>query len=292
MSLDHLRKKIAIGTVQLGLSYGINNQTGKPSQDVAFDILRKASDYRIHMLDSAEAYGDSLQVIAAFLKSGHHSSFDIISKFIGDGTALSGKVEATLEALGIPSLYAYMFHRFEDYRSGKYRDELLSLQKTGNVRKLGVSLYGTHELEAVVNDAEIGVIQLPLNPLANTAETIRLVKEAKAKGKEIHVRSVFLQGLLFKDPDELTGNLKGLYEPLKTFHKILKDYNLGVRQACLNYALHQPWIDYVIIGVETKEQLEQNIEAITPHFSQALAQELESIFVPDLSLLNPSTWKP
>jgi aryl-alcohol dehydrogenase-like predicted oxidoreductase len=292
VSPDHLRKKIAIGTVQLGLSYGINNQTGKPSQDVAFDILRKAVGYHIHMLDSAEAYGNSLQVIAAFLKSGHSGAFNIISKFIGDGAAVSAKVEASLKELGIPALYAYMFHRFEDYRSGRYRDELLSLQKAGKIRKLGVSLYGAHELEAVVNDAAIDVIQLPFNPLANSAETIGLVKEAKAKGKEIHVRSVFLQGLLFKDPEELTGNLKGLYEPLKTFHKVLKDYNLGVRQACLNYALHQPWIDYVIIGVETTEQLEQNIDAITPQFSPALAQELESIFVPDLSLLNPSTWKP
>jgi len=286
------RKKLAIGTVQLGLPYGINNRTGKPNLQDSFRILDCALKYGIHMLDSADAYGDSIQVIGSYLKAKPETTFNIISKFTDDGIPIKEKFYHTLAQLGIQQLYGYMYHRFDDYRSGKYKMELLQLREDEKVARIGASIYDIKELEAVVKDDDISLIQIPLNPFDSSPEKLGLLKEAKLRGKEIHVRSVFLQGLFFSEPEELKGNLTKLKSPLKAFREILVRRNLDVRQACLNYALHQSDIDFAIIGIDTSEQLAQNIEAILPSFSPEIMLELQSIPVLDSFLLNPSNWKP
>jgi aryl-alcohol dehydrogenase-like predicted oxidoreductase len=291
LTLASLKEKLALGTVQLGLPYGINNKTGKPSQEEAFHILDNAIKQRITMLDSAEAYGDSNRVIGSYLKAHAQSNVKVVSKFIEDGTPILNKFETSLKHLNRKSLYAYLYHRFNDYQSGGSKAILLRLKEEGKIEKIGVSVYSINELKTVVGDADVNVIQIPFNVLDASSEKKQLLKIAKSLGKEIHARSIFLQGLFFKEPKELTGNLRVLALPIQEFHTILNEYNLSVLQACLNHALHNPLIDRVIIGVERSSQLDQNLEALLPYFPEEWADKLESISVPDMTLLNPSNWK-
>jgi aryl-alcohol dehydrogenase-like predicted oxidoreductase len=283
--------KIILGTVQLGLPYGINNHTGRPDQAEAFRILDCASGNNIGLLDSADAYGDSIAIIGSYSKLKNKRQFKVISKFTGDGQALRAKLTNTLHVLGRDRLYAYMFHRFEDYESGKYRVELLQLREENKIEKLGVSIYSLSELTRIIDDPDISIIQIPLHPLDASPGKKILLQEAKDRGMEIHVRSVFWQGLFFKKPEELTGNLKELRPALRLFHDILAEYRLEVRNACLNYCLHQPFLDYCIIGVETEAQLIQNVQAIMPAFPMEINEKLESIQVDNAFLLNPTNWK-
>lgn len=286
-----MKQKIALGTVQLGLPYGANNKTGKPDKQEAFKILDKALENGITLLDSAEAYGDSLLVIGSFLKERGERSFEIISKFIGDNVSLSDKVSDSLNKLSCRHLYAYMYHRFSDYKSKKYSDELRRLKNEGKIQRIGVSLYGLPELEMALSDPEIDLIQIPLNPFDCSAEKKALLANAKSLGKEIHVRSVFLQGVFFKQPNELPASLQELSDSLDQFHQVLKKHNLEVREACLNYALHQPYVDHVLVGVETQKQLIENIDAVMENFPAEVTAALESISVSNASLLDPSNWK-
>lgn len=292
MNIKYLKQKIALGTVQLGLKYGINNQSGKPDEVEAHRILDKAASEEISLLDSAEAYGNSLNVIGAYLKRNQDSPFRIISKFIGDSEPLKDKVNRTLSHTGQDSLYAFLFHRFSDYQSGEYLGQLLDLKKEGKIKRIGVSLYNEMELEASLRDPDISVIQIPFNPFDASEQKKKLLVEARSYGKEIHVRSIFLQGLFFKETNDLTGNLKGFIESLQTFHSLLKDYGIRAREACLNYVLHQPFIDYIIIGVETRNQLEENLQSILTQCPAELFDQLEAIRFQDKFLLNPANWKP
>jgi aryl-alcohol dehydrogenase-like predicted oxidoreductase len=292
LSVNSVKEKLALGTVQFGLPYGINNKTGKLSKESVFDILELAENQNIYMLDSADAYGDAIQVIGSYLKVKPQKPFKIISKFIGDGLPLGPKLDATLDSLGKDHLYAYLYHRFDDYRAEENRNELLRLKQEKKITKIGVSIYDLTELEAVIRDADIDIIQIPLNPLDSSIDKLGLLGKAKSAGKEIHVRSVFLQGLLFKRPEDLTGNLAELSSSVARFERIVNRQHLTVRQTCLNYALHQPMVDFVIIGVDSTEQLKQNIDAVLPTFSPEVMAELQSISVVNRALLNPSNWKP
>jgi aryl-alcohol dehydrogenase-like predicted oxidoreductase len=109
---------------------------------------------------------------------------------------------------------------------------------------------------------------------------------------EVHVRSVFLQGLFFREPATLTGNLQKLSAPLHEFLTIIRKHNLTPMQACLNYALHQSCIDYVVIGVETSGQLVENLSNIQHDLTKGVEESLESIRVDDKSMLNPAHWRP
>ena len=276
----------------MGLPYGINNKIGKPDLKDSFLILDSAISHGIHTLDSADAYGDSIQVIGSYLKARPNAKFDIISKFIYNGRSARDKLNDSLKLFGTDQLYGYMYHRFDDYRSGKYRDELIQLREQAKILNIGTSIYSVEELEHVIDDHEIKLIQIPINPFDTTSDKLGLLKKAKSAGKEIHVRSIFLQGLFFKEPEELTGNLVQLRGPLSDFKKVLVAGDIDVRQACLNFALHLPIVDRVVIGVETSEQLVQNIEAILPDFSSNLIQEFQGIKIADRSILNPANWKP
>lgn len=287
-----VRNKIALGTVQLGIPYGINNSTGKPDNSESFGILKEAYRNDITLLDSAEAYGDSLKVIAAYLRENRDQTFDIISKFIGNGQSVEQNVRESIHTLGVNHLYAYMYHRFSDYSSENYRNELTKLKTEGIIQRLGVSLYSIEELEIAIQDEEITLIQIPFNPFDCSLEKKRLLTLAKKAGKEIHVRSVFLQGLFFMSPESLSGNMKSLKSTLQQFNQIIHDLKLTPMEACLNFALHQNTIDYVLVGVERVEQLKQNLSAIKDMFSQDIINAFESIKIVDTSLLNPSNWKP
>lgn len=276
----------------MGLPYGVNNKLGRPNETEAHKILDKAASEQINLLDSAEAYGDALNVIGTYLKKRSASPFKVISKFIGDQELLKNKVERTLTQARQENLYAYLFHRFSDYQSGKYRKELSDLQTSGKIERIGVSVYSQEELEISVADADITVIQIPLNPLDASDEKLRLLALARRMGKEIHVRSVFLQGLFFKHPEELTGNLKDFSKPLKQLEQLARSYHLNIRELCLNFALHQSNVDRVIIGVESVEQLEENLRAVTENIPESLFEDLKSISGVSQPLLNPSTWKP
>ncbi len=286
-----LSEKIVLGTVQLGLPYGINNKSGQPDLVEAHRILDKAARANISLLDSAEAYGDSLSVIGSYLKKSPHAKFKLISKFSGGERSLSSSVSETLSATNSTSLYALMYHRFSDFESGSYKQELLELRKAGKIGKIGISLYSEKELQIAVEDPDIALIQLPFNPLDASSEKKTLMEEAKSVGKEIHVRSVFFQGLFFKDPDDLTGNLTPIAPALRRLHSVVKENGSTIREACLNFALHQSFIDNVIIGVDTTDQLEQNLNSIMTPCPEWILRDLE-VEIPDKYLLNPSNWLP
>jgi aryl-alcohol dehydrogenase-like predicted oxidoreductase len=292
LNLADLKRKLVVGTVQLGLPYGISNSTGKPDIAQAFRILDCASKHGIFILDTAEAYGNALQVIGSYLKKTNNSSFAIISKFIGQETSLHDSVIESIEALSKKNLYAYMYHRYADYDSGRYKKDLIDLKSLKKIERIGISLYSIKELAQVINDPEIDVIQIPFNPLDASVEKKQLLREAKKRGKEIHVRSIFLQGLFFKKSEDLSGNLKPFVPVLHDFNGIISSNKLDIRQACINYCLHQNFIDHVIIGVETEQQLEENINAISESFEESVMSQLESIKINDTSLLNPANWKP
>lgn len=291
MNFTNLKQKITLGTVQLGLPYGINNRHGKPILEEAFNILDIAAREGITLIDSAEGYGDAINVIGGYLQQHKNAPFEVISKFIGDHETLRVKVDRTIAAIGrMP--YAFMFHRFADYQSGKYIKELLTLKEEGIIERIGLSLYSERELEISLTDRSIEVIQVPLNPFDASNNKLALFRQAKLAGKEIHVRSVFLQGLFFKPAEQLTGNLRMLSPALNYFQEAVNAQGLDIRRACLNFALHQPFVDRVVIGVETPAQLEENIHAVLSEFPEELIEILRSGPTVDENLLNPSTWKP
>jgi len=283
--------KLALGTVQFGLDYGINNSAGKPSQEKAFAILDRAYQLGIDELDTADAYGNSTEVLTAYLAKNKKHKFKIMSKFVGDNKITYQEAfENSCKRLGLSFLDGYYFHRFQDFKSFSDFDYVHKLKSTGRLNRLAVSLYSIEELEIAVNSKEVDLIQLPFNIFDRSEKKIDLLKMAKAKNKLVYVRSAFLQGLFFKDVETLPLKLMPLKAALLELHQLVKSHHVNMEDLCLKFAVDQDYIDKVIIGVDSVAQLENNVNALKNHIPEDLARDVLKIKVNYPELLNPVNW--
>lgn len=284
-------EKLILGTVQLGLEYGINNVTGKPSRKNAFAILEKAYSRGIKYLDTAAAYGDSEEVIGAF-HNVDQKRFLILTKFHPKGDEdVSKLVSDALGRLNVTEIEVMFFHSYQDFKSNpKLVDDLLLEVKAGRINKIGVSVYTNEQIEELLDFNDIKVIQAPFNLFDNESKRGEIFERAKAGGKEIHSRSVFLQGLFFKDIESLPENLNPLKPQLLKIMGLAQGSNLSMASLALNYVLSKDYIDGVLIGVDNEQQLNSNFAALEQIIPQSLIKEIDNIQVSSIELLNPAEW--
>jgi len=287
--------KLILGTVQLGLDYGINNTLGKPSASLAYDILNTAYENGIRYLDTAEAYGDSQKIIGDFHKLNSNKKFKIITKINGANSFekinLIDVILNNCKKLNIEKLYGYMFHNYESFLNNKpFYSDLILAKKRGLIERVGISLYSNKEIIDVIENYDgFDIIQIPFNLLDNEIKRKAILIKAKKKGLEVHTRSVFLQGLFFMPIDKLSNKLKPLSEELLVLNSIKKSHNLSTETLALRYVLDKKYIDHVLIGVDNVKQLVNNINSskskkIIPHMI------IDKINIKNETLLNPSLW--
>ena len=261
-----MNNKLILGTVQLGLDYGINNTNGRPSISDSFDILNCAFDNGIRILDTAEGYGESQEVIGAFHKKFPNKIFNVISKIsaatIKNNEKVSTRIKNNLKILGVERLEGYMFHNFSSLKENSLiYEQLIKAKRDGLIAKIGASLYGIDELREVTEKYDFDFVQLPFNMLDNENIRAESLREAKKRGIEIHTRSVFLQGLFFKETDEIPESLNLLVAHLKEIKSISLENEIEMQDMALSYATSRNYIDNVLIGVDSTEQLLLNLNA-------------------------------
>ena len=286
--------KLILGTVQFGMKYGINNKKDRPSFSVVKDILDFAYQKGITLLDTAEAYGDSQIRIGNYHKISPNN-FKVITKFSPFRTDLSEniieRVNNNLRTLGVKCLYSYMFHSFEDYKQYfiPFKDDLISLKNSGKINKIGVSLHSTDEIIEVLKNDNVNLIQLPFNLLDNSNQREKILLKAKSMDIEIHTRSVFLQGLFFKDTNKISGNLLHFKVDLNKLNNLVS--KLKMNDLALNYVYSKEYIDGVLLGVDSVEQLKSNIDCVKENTTKDLFNQVDKIIVKNKEMLNPANWK-
>ncbi len=287
--------KLAIGTAQFGLDYGIANDHGKVSQKEIKKILDLARSSNISLLDTAMDYGDSEFKIG---KAGS-KGFNIVSK-IGDIPVnkkntkdfIYNKLKNTLDDLGIKSLYGLLLHRPENLlnKNGLAIYETLSeFKEMGLVKKIGISIYEPDDLNKIIPNFKLDIVQSPINIFDRRLINSFWVDELKKKGIEIHARSVFLQGLLLIDPSKRSTYFKKWNRLFKEYDEWLYEKKISNFELCIRYVLSQDSIDKVIIGIDSCKQLKEIIDLYSSK-SEKLTVPNE-LFSNDKSLINPSCWK-
>ena len=288
--------KLVLGTVQFGLNYGINNPLGKPSDIIYKSILNKAYSSGIKFLDTAEAYGDAQERIGLYHKV-YKNKFKIITKFCPTvknlPSNISERIFNNLKIMNIDNLYCYMFHSFNDFILfyKQFKKDLCSLKNNGFIENIGVSLYSNDEVESILKYDCVDIIQIPYNLLDNFSKRNDIINKAKHKGLQVHTRSVFLQGLFFIPLSKLRGNLSPLKTYLYEIHNRIKANNLSIGELALNYSLRNKNIDKVIVGVDSVEQLNKNLNWIKSTINDDLFDFIDQMDIIENNLLNPSFWK-
>ena len=287
-----MKDKLILGTVQFGLSYGINNSEGLPTEATVNAILDKAYNSGITLLDTAAAYGLAEKRIGSYHELSTNRRFSVNTKFSKDASITwLESLANSIRSMKIEQIDTIMFHSFEAYQNNKQDlEKIYHIGAPNYFKRIGVSVYTNEELETILSDGWIEVVQLPFNMLDNELLRMDILKKLKAAGKEIHTRSSFLQGLFFKDLNTIPENLEALKPQLILIRELAKHHNVEVGHLALQYCLSKEYIDKVLIGVESLAQLDLNLKWSTQKIEANILKELDTIKVNNIALLNPSKW--
>jgi len=302
--------RLVLGTVQLGLDYGITNAQGRPDQAQSEQLLKQAICNGVGWLDTARAYGDSEKVIGRALKDGWQGRAQIVTKLSplvncpADASAevvgafVDADIHASCNSLQVARLDVLMLHRFShltDWQGAAWQ-RLLQHRAEGRISALGASVQSPQELEAALDCEDIGFIQLPFNLFDwrwdDALVRLRAVRETRQL--TVHVRSAYLQGLLLSDDPTLwrRAGVEDTTPVLSWLDQQCKALGCSRAELCLGYLNAMDWIDGVVVGMCSVEQLTENLNSFAA--VSFTAQQLQALQQsrPQLSeqTLNPALW--
>jgi aryl-alcohol dehydrogenase-like predicted oxidoreductase len=286
--------KIALGTVQFGVDYGINSIEGRVQSTEVGSILSYAYSKGIDLLDTAPAYGDSEKILGRM----DISNFKVVTKTRhfdspkinnNDIKLLNSDFYHSLKNLKQDSVYGILIHNPGDLLkpgSEKLFDQLQELKQEGKITKIGVSVYDYSQLQSILNIFDIDLVQLPFNILDRRMIDSGMLVKLREMNIEVHARSVFLQGLLLMSEKNRPDKFKRWSNLWKIWHEWLNDNQITALEATIRHAMSIPEISKVLVGVDNKDQLKEIIIAsngILPNIPTELHTN-------DINLLNPSNW--
>ncbi len=272
-------EKIALGTAQFGLDYGISNNQGQTSLCEIQNILELCQKRGINTLDTAMAYGNSEENLGKF----DIQRFKVVSKFILENDNIEILLKESLFNLNLPFIYGYLYHRPLEVARANW-EQLQELKSKKYINKVGFSFNTIDEVSFVLDKGFIpDLIQIPFNVFDNRFE--KIARDLKLNyNTEIHSRSTFLQGLFFINPKRLNAYFNSIKFILVDLQNKFKN-ELPV--LLMEYVLRQRFIDKMVLGVNNKEQLGSNVKSLL-NFSSG--NSLEYISVDDKYII-PSLWE-
>ena len=270
--------KLVIGTAQLGMSYGISNATGCPDTRTGCSLIRTGILNGVTSIDTARAYGDGERIVGKALGEGWAGRAEVVTKLSplddcprdAEPNVIKAFAEASLfkslTALSGRDISTLLLHRADHLHAwnGVIRELLLEWKAKGVIKKAGVSVQNPNELALALLDTEIEHIQMPLNLLDGRWDRYheKIVQTRKHRDLTVHVRSVFLQGLLLNRNKE-HWRKANVQEPQRVWNwldQMTQNFDRSsVSDLCIAYANAHEWVDGVVIGMETLDQLNENL---------------------------------
>jgi len=250
---------LILGTVQLGLDYGILKK--KPTFEQSKEILNFAIDSKIMTFDTAQGYDNSEEILSNI---SNNENVTIITKIdfenLNTEKEILDKINISLKRLNVKKIDVLLLHSFNDFRNKNLLEILFSLKNKNIIDKIGVSLYNLEEAIEVLDDSRISILQIPFNYLDRQWDSKLFQEKIKLNSVEIHVRSIFLQGILINDyefwPKFKDFNTKQVYDKVES---ITNRFNLSKLELVVSYVNSCKWINKIIFGVDNIEQLQTNI---------------------------------
>jgi len=303
--------KLVLGTAQLGEIYGIANKTGQPNNIQSKELIKTAIINGVTFLDTARAYGRSEDVIGQSLINGWGERVKIITKLSpmddcpvdASISSIHAFVDASVfkscSTLRVQKIDVLMLHRnahLTDW-DGAVLQRLIVLQSWGVIGDLGTSVQTPEELLMALSISEIHYIQMPYNILDWRWDSIipEIMATKVLRKVIIQVRSALLQGLL---PSKVDGHWHraNVENPIHVqnwmMNQVVSCKRANVTDLCISYVNSLPWIDGVVIGMETKHQLIENLN----HFNRQTLSDIEVQSIQNTrprlndATLNPAFW--
>ncbi len=295
--------KLALGTAQLGMPYGVANTSGQPDDAEARAIVEAAWRGGVRFFDTAQAYGTSQAVLGrCFRELDIGARVKVISKLdpaipSSSVAAIRDAVENTLEQLGVPCLWALLLHRESqlDAWEGVLGPCLLDLRDRGLVERLGVSVYGSEAAHRALSMPDMEVLQVPANVFDRRMKRAGVFDRAARRDRRIFVRSVFLQGLALMLPSEVPAEVPFARQAVTAYVEHCREIGVDRRSFALAQVRHMAPEACLVIGAETRQQCVANCRSMGDAIDGGAIDRGHRSWdarwpVDEEALVNPSGW--
>ena len=286
MNKINLKKRFVIGSANFTQKYGADPI--KIKQIEIKKILQLAKENSIYKIDSAEAY---LKNKCFFKKI--DKKFKFSSKIIPNPRWVSleycqKKIEGHFKNFNTNNIEIILLHDIQILftKDGpKIFKNLEILKKKNYFKKIGISIYDTNCLNKITKDYDFDVVQCPYNVLDRRIISTGWYDKLKNQGKEIHVRSIFLQGLLVNKFLYKNKYFKKWQKIFINWFQFLEKKNISPVDYCLTDLLSYNF-DQVIIGINSYKNLKEII-----NFKIIDKNEMVNFKIGDTKLIDPRKWK-
>lgn len=283
--------KLALGTAQFGLSYGVMNSLGQVELANVKKIINLARSSGLKTLDTAISYGNSEKILGI----AGVRDFELITKLpkapngsLNVESWVIQNIKTSLLHLDSPNCYAVLLHCADDLRGARGEsifNVLNRLKGEGLIGKIGISIYDPCELIDLVNTFPLDLVQAPFSLVDRRLEESGYLQILFDLGIEIHVRSIFLQGLLLA-PQTLIPKKFNRWEFLwSKWSEWLVANSIKPSHACIDFVSSFEQISKVIVGVNSAEQFKELIED-----HECMSRNWPQISSSDLDLIDPRRW--
>ena len=295
---------LGLGTVQLGMAYGWDQQPPPPDHR-AISLIRRALELGINYIDTAAAYGRSESLVGRACVGLTRRPVIATKLSIRDagharlltGQALRQSVEQalhqSLQSLGVEVLDLVQLHSLDArFATPELLDLLAQYCQRGWVRYWGVTTYGEEApLDALDHPEQICALQIPYSALDRQMER-KVLPRARSQGMGVVLRSIFLQGVLSHRLDSLPASLAGLSPLAAPLLRLARDAGMALAELALRFAAFAPGAHSAIFGTTSVSELEANIRAVEAGpLPPDLVAAVRTIAVADSTLFNPGNWR-
>jgi aryl-alcohol dehydrogenase-like predicted oxidoreductase len=288
-----LLKKIIIGTANLSQKYGIESNTFNEKNDLIKIYKNFKKKNKNLLFDTAQAYGKSENIIGNIFVN---KNINYITKIIItkknkiNYKSLKKKIFKSLSNLRTNKIDYLLLHDTKILGQKKKLKEIkkifLQFKKEKLINKYGFSIYKIKELKKYYKNFNPDVVQLPLNIFDQSLYKSQWIKKLNKEKKEIHARSIFLQGILLKKKKNLPKKLKKFKNHFTFWFSWLKENNISNLDACLNFINSQKLISKFIIGLENYNQFRQVL-----NFRKSSKKlNFEKLATSNIQIIDPRKW--
>jgi aryl-alcohol dehydrogenase-like predicted oxidoreductase len=287
-----MKNKIILGSANFEQPYGVKKNFIKKGE--IKKLFNLASKNKIKTIDTSPLYNKSEKIIGLL----NNNRFKIISKVPKIPKNIKKKnikkwlkqrVMISLKNLKIKRLEYLLLHNANSLIS-KNGDEIYKSIKSMKTNKLtnniGISIYDFNILDKILKKFKFDLIQVPLNILDQRLVKTKWLKKLKEKNIKVHVRSIFLQGILLMNHNRLPKELKKLSKNWMIWENWLKENELNPLQACLSFVLSYRTLDGIVVGSNSANQLDQilKLKRIKSNFL------LPNLNIKNQKLIDPREW--
>jgi hypothetical protein len=290
-------KNLIVGTAQFNSLYGINNNKKKLTINEFQELCIFMKKIGLRAFDSAESYNKSHINIKKF----YGSDAQIISKILFDPNIkkknqeiyVDKKIFKILKEIKEKSIYGILIHNPNIYKSKNFLvfyNQLLKLKKKNIIKKIGFSIYKIKDVEYVIKNFKFNILQFPINLFDQRLLKKKIIEKLKKNKIELHIRSIFLQGLLLTPTDKLKKYFLKWKKHFLFLDKFLFKNKISRIQAIIVFLKNINFYKKIVIGIDNRIQLYEFIN-MYKKIRTIKKVNFKKLSINDEKLILPYLWK-